>query len=168
MQRTKHKKEKAQARLSILIAVGLVLLLAIGGVVAKYIWNNGGRNLFSSKEFYFTSNLLEVKTEKYVLNSTVTAVTFTLGNNADKLRYSEDAIKYSVTLECKSGENKAVLSKSSGTLAGNKVSSEEITLSGLENITISSTVSSRARVNATFFPIIPVDPIILTCTIVNY
>ena len=40
------------------------------------------------------------------------------------------------------------------------------TLSGLANNTISSTVSALAKVNATFLPITPVDPIILTFTIV--
>lgn len=129
---TKHKRRHTPIRPTLLIAVGLLLLLAIGGVFAKYVWNNGGRNLLSAKEFYFTSDLLASKSEKYVLNSTATEMSFTLGNNADKLRYSDDTIHYSITLECKSGENKAVLNRTSGTLAGNKVSTTEITVTGLE------------------------------------
>lgn len=129
---TKHKRRHTPIRPTLLIAVGLLLLLAIGGVFAKYVWNNGGRNLLSAKEFYFTSDLLASKSEKYVLNSTATELSFTLGNNADKLRYSDDTIHYSITLECKSGENKAVLSRTSGTLVGNKVSTTEITVTGLE------------------------------------
>lgn len=129
---TKHKRRHTPIRPTLLIAVGLLLLLAIGGVFAKYVWNNGGRNLLSAKAFYFTSDLLASKSEKYVLNSTATEMSFTLGNNADKLRYSDDTINYSITLECKSGENKAVLSRTSGTLVGNKVSTTEITVTGLE------------------------------------
>ena len=83
----------------------VVLLFTVGGVFAKYIYNSGGMGLLSAKEFYFTSNLLTENTAKYVLNSKTTQISFTLGNNADKLRFSQDNIKYSITVECKSGDS---------------------------------------------------------------
>lgn len=106
MYKGKYRKRHSHIRKrTVILSVLLVLLLAVGGVFAKYVYDSGGMNLLSAKEFYFTSNLLKENTAKYVLNSTTTEISFTLGNNADKLRFSQDDIKYEITVECKSGES---------------------------------------------------------------
>ena len=88
---------------TLIIIMFLLLLLSVGGVIAKYVWDNNGNNLISAKEFYFTSNLLKEENAKYVLNSTSTEVSFTLGNNADKLRFSEVDITYDIAVITKNG-----------------------------------------------------------------
>ena len=58
------------------LAIFAVLLTLSGGVFAKYIYENDGRNLFSAKEFYFTSDFLKENVETYVLNSEATEIVF--------------------------------------------------------------------------------------------
>ena len=98
------KRKQPFVRKQTIIVIGAIIaLFAIGGVLAKYIYDNAGRNLLSAKAFYFTSDLLKDKTEKYILNSAATEVSFTLGNNADKLRVSEVDIQYTVSVTTKNG-----------------------------------------------------------------
>ena len=108
-----HKHSHIRKR-TIIITVLIVLLFTVGGVFAKYIYNSGGMGLLSAKEFYFTSNLLTENTAKYVLNSKTTEISFTLGNNADKLRFSQDNIKYSITVECKKGGKPPIVTYADG------------------------------------------------------
>ena len=88
---------------TIILITAMILLVMIGGVYAKYVYHNNGKNLLSAKEFYFTSNLLKEETGKYILNSTATEVSFTLGNNIDKLRYSQVDITYEISVSNKNG-----------------------------------------------------------------
>lgn len=99
-----HKMPHIPKR-NIIIITAAILLVTIGGVLAKYIYDSFGSNLMFAKEFYFTSNLLKEDTAKYILNSTATEVSFTLGNNKDKLRVSQVDITYTVSVETKSGGN---------------------------------------------------------------
>lgn len=135
MYKGKYEKRHSHIRKrTIIFTVLLVLLLTVGGVFAKYVYNNDGINLLSAKEFYFTSNLLTENTAKYVLNSSTTEVSFTLGNNVDKLRFSKDDIKYSITVACKTGSNEPTLvyTDSEQVLNGGSVDSTAITLKNLE------------------------------------
>lgn len=129
-----HKHSHIRKR-TIIITLLIVLLFTVGGVFAKYIDNSGGMGLLSAKEFYFTSNLLTENTAKYVLNSKTTEISFTLGNNADKLRFSQDNIKYSITVECKSGdsypEENIKYADSEQVLSGGSVDTTSVTLEGL-------------------------------------
>ena len=129
-----HKHSHIRKR-TIIITLLVVLLFTVGGVFAKYIYNSGGMGLLSAKEFYFTSNLLTENTAKYVLNSKTTEISFTLGNNADKLRFSQDNIKYSITVECKSGdsypEENIKYADSEQMLSGGSVDTTSVTLEGL-------------------------------------
>jgi len=118
----------------------LLVLFVSGGVAAKYMTENGGVGWFRAKEFYFTSNLLRTEKEMYVLNSDATEVTFTLGNNADKLRYAEDEIKYRVSVtsgddddmvKMISNENATEANPFDGILENNKVSTDFITVKNL-------------------------------------
>ena len=140
-----HKHSHIRKR-TIIITVLVVLLFTVGGVFAKYIYNSGGMGLLSAKEFYFTSNLLTENTAKYVLNSKTTEISFTLGNNADKLRFSQDDIKYSITVGCKSGdsypEENIKYADSEQVLSGGSVDTTSITLKGLtmgETYTVTAT-----------------------------
>ena len=147
MYKGKYRKIHSHIRKrTVILSVLLVLLLAVGGVFAKYVYDNGGINLLSAKEFYFTSNLLTENTAKYVLNSTTTEISFTLGNNADKLRFSQDDIKYEITVECKSGESYSEenikYADSEQVLSGGSVDTTSITLKGLtmgETYTVTAT-----------------------------
>ena len=134
MYKGKHERKHSHIRFrTIIITVLVVLLFTVGGVFAKYIYNSGGRILSSAKEFYFTSNLLTENTAKYVLNSQTTEISFTLGNNADKLRFSQDNIMYSITVESKSGESDPtiVYADSEQVLSGGSVDTTSVTLEGL-------------------------------------
>jgi len=140
-----HKHSHIRKR-TIIITVLIVLLFTVGGVFAKYIYNSGGMGLLSAKEFYFTSNLLTENTAKYVLNSQTTEISFALGNNADKLRFSQDDIKYSITVGCKSGdsypEENIKYADSEQVLSGGSVDTTSITLKGLtmgETYTVTAT-----------------------------
>lgn len=137
MYKGKYRKRHSHIRKrTVILSVLLVLLLAVGGVFAKYVYDSGGMNLLSAKEFYFTSNLLTENTAKYVLNSTTTEISFTLGNNADKLRFSQDDIKYEITVECKSGESYSEENIKYGddqlVLVGNGVDQTTVTLQNLK------------------------------------
>ncbi len=115
----------------------LLIIFVTGGVAAKYVAENGGIGVFRAKEFYFTSNLLKSEKELYVLNSDVTEVTFTLGNNADKLRYAEDEIHYKVSVnddavKMISNENTTEANPFDGVLENNKISTDFITVKNLE------------------------------------
>ena len=108
--------------------VVLLFAMLITGVVAKYVYRNGGMNMVISREFYFTSNLLKENGANYILNPNVSEITFTLGNHRDALRWAEDDISYQITV---SGE--ATVNETSGTLVRqtDKTTVKTITLSGL-------------------------------------
>jgi len=123
---TKGKKQTDKKALLLVILLLLFVLAIGGGVLAKYVYSNDGENALVAKEFYFTSDLLTTDGEEYLLNHDTSSVTFSLGNNADKLRFSKDDINYTVQA------NQGTLSKSEGTFQGDKVSTTEITLSNLK------------------------------------
>lgn len=113
----------------------LLILSVTGGVGAKYVYENGGLGWFKAKEFYFTSNYLKPKSENasYVINSNATSISFTLGNNIDDLRFTEDTIAYTVSVEDDDAlEDAWILSDTSGELEGNKISMDTIALGGLK------------------------------------
>lgn len=99
-----EKYEGNRKKSNILHRSWLILLLVvltaggIGTAAAKYIQSIGGTALFRAPEFYFTSNLLAVEPETYVLNSQIKTVSFTLSNSADKLRTSEMKIDYTIAV----------------------------------------------------------------------
>lgn len=132
-----------------LLIFTVLTLMLVGGVFAKYVYekNNDAPNTVVAKEFYFTSDLLtdDGKAE-YILNANVNSITFTLGNNADLLRYSDDDIGYTITvMEEGSATTQASLNPSSGTIDKGKVSIVDIKLSGLQRgKTYTVTATGRA------------------------
>lgn len=112
----------------ILFTVVLIVLLCIlsgGFVFAKYFTDLGNSDgTVKAGSFYFTSNLLDG--ESHTLAPGSESVTFTLGNHADDLRYSEVDITYTVTVD-----NGATVDKATGTLTKGVVNDVKITISNL-------------------------------------
>lgn len=95
-----QKKRQPKKRILPVWLLLLLVLLTTGGIgtaVAKYIQSTTGQTLVKAPEFYFTSDLLAVEPQKYVLNSNVSEVTFVLRNRADDFRISEVPIEYKIT-----------------------------------------------------------------------
>lgn len=128
-----NRKKRTVIMCGLLICLGIGAWWAIGGVGAKYVRGREEENIAKAKEFYFTSNLLEVEGADYVLNSETTSVTFSLGNNEDDLRYAEDDIAYTVTVDKGSFDPIDTSKKSvEGVLESNQITTDTITLYGLE------------------------------------
>jgi len=106
------------------IIVALLCSLSVGMLVAKYLSERNTNGLVRANNFYFTSNLLDGKA--HTLAPGTTSVTFTLGNHADDLRYSEVDISYEVTVN-----NGATVTNGSGTLTKGDVNDAQVTISGL-------------------------------------
>lgn len=142
---------KRKNTVSISVLITLVLVSLVGGISAKYVYEIMEKNLISAKVFYFESNLLREEPVEYVLNPTATSITFTVSNGVDELRYSEDAIDYTVSYQV-DGE---VFSLSGGTLENNQVNTASITIDGLQkgktyDVQVTGTAGYRKRLQATF------------------
>jgi len=134
MYKVNEKKKHSHIRIIVYIAVAAsILLLILGSVLAKYVWNKSNDHLMSAKEFYFTSDLLTTDTKKYVLNSNTDKISFTLGNNADELRFSDDDITYTVTIKFKDSDDPctATATPKEGTLNKGAISTVKIDVSDL-------------------------------------
>lgn len=80
-------------------AVCLVVLVAlIGTAIGRYQRQIRSEGYARAKEFYFTSDFLDGRTHTITPEGTAAAFTFTLGNHADDLRFSEVDITYEVTV----------------------------------------------------------------------
>ena len=106
-----------------------VSVLAVGGVIARYVYGETGEAFVSARPFYFASDLLRPVEEdtEYSLSPGSGSVTFAVRNFADELRITKDDIRYYVTTDG------GTLSESSGTLSGPGKGSDAITLSDLED-----------------------------------
>ncbi len=108
------------------LGVCLVLLVAlIGAAIARYQRAFRSEGSVRAQEFYFTSDFLDGGTHTLAPGST--SVTFTLGNHADELRFSEMDITYEVTVN-----NGATVEQPNGTLAKNTKADAAITISNLQ------------------------------------
>lgn len=159
---TRRHAKKRSNRFGLYALVLLIVVLGLGstgGAVAKYVQEHQGNGSLAAKEFYFTSNLLTDKGANYTLNSGITSVSFTLGNNADDLRFADDDIAYAIEVSLENGddlgEGEGVLSKTAGTLNGGVKSVETFTLSGLVagktyEVTATGTAGYKEILNADF------------------
>lgn len=119
-------------RLATIIGVVLLCsaLITIGLVYASYVKSINNKGYAVMKEFYFTSNLLDGGTHS--LNPGSTDISFTVGNHADNLRFSEVDIAYSVSVNDLTDESSSVVvTGESGTIAGGSVNDMSVTLSEL-------------------------------------
>ena len=132
-----------------LLAVILVLAMCfgVGGAVAKYLKTSESSGAVRAQEFYFTSEQLE---GTHKLKPGTTQVTFTVGNYADALRYSEMDI--TVTAEVTNG---ATIKVANPTLEANGESETEITISNLNpgetyTVTVTGTNGYTKTLTGTF------------------
>ncbi len=124
--RKKLKIGKDKVIIFTLVVVLSLCSLTVGMLVAKYLNEKSSDGLVRAYNFYFTSNLLDGKEHKLAPGST--EITFTLGNHADDLRYSEVDIEYTVTVD-----NGATVEtgKETGKLEKGDIKDAEVTISNL-------------------------------------
>lgn len=108
-------------KVKVIISVSIVFLLlsTIAIVMAKYIRNNDSDTGVVAKEFYFTSDYLDVeKTDgtfpEYTLGTGVNDIVFNLNNYVDELQFTQVDIEYEITVTDLSS---AVIKELSGTIA---------------------------------------------------
>lgn len=113
------------------IALGLIIVLCVALMFAKYKMSLGEQSEITSQNFYFSSNFLnsdEVPPTYEIYGNTVT---FEVRNYIDSLRYNATDIKYTVSADDgslkKSGEEEDCKGKEL-TLAGGAKKSDSITL----------------------------------------
>lgn len=147
---TDNNKKKKSALLPVL----LVLLLTglVGTVSAKYIFSEQIEALFRIKEFYFRSDVLTEEGAERRRNFDADYLMFELYNSADELRFSEDDVEYTISVEKKvdgswqsggalfdlyldSDETADVTDQPvyTGTLGGGQVNEVRVKMHGLED-----------------------------------
>lgn len=87
---------KKQYTLAALVGSLALLVALTGAAIGRYQHQFYSEGSVRAKEFYFTSNFLDGET--HTLGPGSTEVTFSLGNHADELRFSEVDIAYEVTV----------------------------------------------------------------------
>lgn len=103
------------------VTLGLIIVICVTLIFAKYKINLGEQSEITSKNFYFTSDYLkagEVPVYKIYGNT----VNFQVRNYIDSLRINDTAIDYTVTATADS------LNITGGTLTGGATDSDSITL----------------------------------------
>lgn len=117
------KKRKTVAGVS--VALGLIIVLCVTLMFAKYKINLGEQSEITSKNFYFSSNFLK-SNEEPVYEIYGNTVTFEVRNFIDSLRINATDINYTVNTDPADG---GTVDTSSGTLTRAVATSEDITLS---------------------------------------
>lgn len=169
--RRKDKKKSAGAAAAapaVCLVLLVLLVLLIGAVIGRYQRQIDSDVSVRAKEFYFTSDFLDGETHTLApVSSVVTGgagasegtgttegtgvpagseVTFTLGNHADELRYSEVDITYEVSVRDVTGSSGGGATETpdsgvtvknddntnTGKLEKDKLVDEKITISGLK------------------------------------
>lgn len=132
------------------IALILVITLAIiGGTYGYFIHKNADDGVVVSSNFFFESDYLSEEGKTYTLNTSTTKISFKLKNYADDLRWSENDIEYTITV------NGGTLSQKEGKLPKDNKSYHIITLSGLEegktyNVSVIGEAGYTKTLKATF------------------
>lgn len=117
------KKRRIIAGVSVLL--GLIIVLCVALIFAKYKINLGKQSELTSQNFYFSSNFLKSDEEpEYKIYGNT--VTFAVRNHIDSLRINATDINYTVDTDPADGVTVYI---SGGTLTGGDASSQSITLS---------------------------------------
>lgn len=90
------KKKSVGATVAVLAVCFVLSSILIGAVIGRYQHQLRSDGSVRAREFYFTSDFLDGGT--HALAPETTQVSFTLGNHADDLRFSEVDITYEVTV----------------------------------------------------------------------
>lgn len=135
------EKKKSAGASAAALAVCLVLIAVLTGVViGRYQTRIKAGAAVRVPEFYFTSDFLDGGTHTLAPGST--EVSFTLGNHADDLRFSEVDIDYTITVTSDNGTT-ATVKNSAGTLEKNTLADAEITISDLQAGTYTITATGK-------------------------
>lgn len=81
------------------ITLGLIIVLCVALLFAKYKMNLGEQSEITSQNFYFSSNFLKSDEEPPVYEIYGNTVTFEVRNYIDSLRVNKTKIKYTVTAD---------------------------------------------------------------------
>ena len=119
-----QKKNRRRGILAPVVLLVLLVLLA-GGSLARYFTSRDAEGAVRTKRFYFTSDFLDGTV--HTMNPGIQEVTFTVGNHADELRFSEMMVNYTCTVK-KGGTSETVF-VASGELPGNGISDDSVTFS---------------------------------------
>lgn len=106
------------------ITLGLIIVLCVALLFAKYKMNLGEQSEITSRNFYFSSNFLKSDEEPPVYEIYGNTVTFEVRNFIDSLRINPTDIEFTVSAEGVTFKN----DKTSGTLNGGTANSDSITL----------------------------------------
>ena len=131
----KHAHKNRSAFLAYGLLTLMVVLIAIGGISAKYFLELGEETgIVTARDFYFESDLLAERNPVYNLAAGTTTVTFDLRNYTDELRWADDDISYTVAVtEQGKDSTDAALSSAEGTIEKGSKKSASITLSGMKD-----------------------------------
>ncbi len=120
-----QKRTSKMKVITIIIAIVLSFCTIAGSLVlAKYLNKKESSGQIGTSNFYFTSNLLDGQT--HTLAPGTKNFSFTIGNYADDLRFSEVDIQYTVSVT--SG---AIVENGTGELKKGAVNDKEVTISNL-------------------------------------
>ena len=138
------KKRRIMAVVSVLL--GLIILLCVTLMLAKYKMNLGEQREITSKNFYLSSNFLK-SDEEPTYEIYGNTVTFQVRNYVDGMRINDSKIIYTATAtegNLKKADGTAIDKNTELTLAGGAKSSDSITLTydGAEQKEITVTAKS--------------------------
>lgn len=122
------KKRKTVAGVS--VALGLIIVLCVTLMFAKYKINLGEQSEITSKNFYFSSNFLKPD-EEPVYEIYGNTVTFEVRNYVDGMRINDSEIIYTATAtkgNLKKADETVIDENTELTLAGGAKNSDSITL----------------------------------------
>ena len=123
------KKRRIIAGVSVLL--GLIIVLCVTLMLAKYKMNLGEQSEITSKNFYFSSNFLKADEVPPVYEIYGNTVTFEVRNYVDGMRINDSEIIYTATAtegNLKKADEMAIEASTELTLAGGEKNSESITL----------------------------------------
>lgn len=127
----KAKKKSAGATLAVLAVCFVLPAILLGAVIGRYQHQLQSDGSVRAREFYFTSDFLDGGTHTLTPAPApgTTQVSFTLGNHADELRFSEVDIAYEVTVTPVDGVS---VEGGSGTLTQNEKSDATVIIKNLK------------------------------------
>jgi len=129
-------RKSRRLKIACLILAIAVLGFTAGGVYAKYTYNNVGKSTVRARDFYFKSPQLDGETHE--LNSDVTSLAINLQNFFNTEVYTEDDIRYTVTVTDNDEGSNAVVKidgaeKSVGKISGMADNTSTVILESLKS-----------------------------------
>ncbi len=128
--RKNGRKKFSLAAIELAACIALAVVM-IGAVVGKYLHKFDSNGSVRAMDFYFTGDFLDGKT--HALTPGTTELSFTMGNHADELRFSEMDIKYTVTVTKADGTaaDGVTIESATGTLTKGVMSDKTVTVKDL-------------------------------------